>query len=161
MLCSPERRNQSHSKPVDKMREGMPHVVRSVTRPPPASIQMLSGFAPATLHEAQGRRNALDWAIKPIFAGMRLCGPALTARCTPGDNLMLQVAISIAEPGDVIVVDAGGNIEQGPFGEVLATACLARRIAGLVINSAVRDRAAIGERRFPVFSTGLSVKGTV
>ncbi|TDY16853.1 4-hydroxy-4-methyl-2-oxoglutarate aldolase [Paraburkholderia sp. BL6665CI2N2] len=139
----------------------MPHVTRTITRPSPSLIEALSALPPATLHEAQGRRYALDWRIKPIYPGMRFCGPALTARCTPGDNLMLQVAISLAEPGDVLVIDTGGNPEQGPFGEVLATACVARGIAGLVINSGVRDAAAIQKLAFPVFSTGLSVKGTV
>lgn len=139
----------------------MVHVVRSLQRPPQALVDAIAGFGPATLHEAQGRRGALDWRIKPISPGMRLCGPAVTARCTPGDNLMLQAAISIAERGDVLVVDAGDNCEQGGFGEVLATACLARGIAGLVINAAVRDAPAIRGLGFATFSRGLSVKGTV
>jgi 4-hydroxy-4-methyl-2-oxoglutarate aldolase len=139
----------------------MPNVIRTITRPTPELLKSLAELPPATLHEAQGRRGALDWRIKPIYPGMRFCGPALTARCTPGDNLMLQVAISLAQPGDVLVIDAGGNAEQGPFGEVLATACQARGIAGLVINSGVRDAPAIHKLGLPVFSTGLSVKGTV
>lgn len=139
----------------------MPHVLRTITRPSQAVLQAVAQFPPATLHEAQGRRGALDWRIKPIYPGMRVCGPALTVRCTPGDNLMLQAAISIAQPDDVLVVDAGSNPEQGGLGEVLTTACLARGIAGMVINAAVRDGPAIRDKGFPVFALGLSMKGTV
>lgn len=139
----------------------MPHVLRTITRPSQAVLQAVAQFPPATLHEAQGRRGALDWRIKPLYPGMRVCGPALTVRCTPGDNLMLQAAISIAQPDDVLVVDAGSNPEQGGLGEVLTTACLARGIAGMVINAAVRDGPAIRDKGFPVFALGLSMKGTV
>jgi 4-hydroxy-4-methyl-2-oxoglutarate aldolase len=139
----------------------MPDVIKNIARPPAEVVQALSQFAPATLHEAQGRRGALDWRIKPIYPGMRFCGPALTVRCTAGDNLMLQVGISIAEPGDVIVIDAGDNVEQGPFGEVLATAAKARGVVGMVFSSAVRDGPAIHKLGLPVFSAGLCIKGTV
>ncbi len=139
----------------------MSQVNKTISRPPKSVIDAVAEFPPATLHEAQGRCGALDWRIKPIHPGMRFCGPAVTVRCTPGDNLMLQVAISLAEPGDVLVVHTGGNCEQGPFGEVLATACVARGIAGIVFDSGVRDATALRKLGLPVFSAGLSVKGTV
>lgn len=114
-------------------------------------MKEIAKFSPATLHEAQGRRGALDSRIKPIGSGMRACGPAVTAQCPPGDNLMLQAAISVARPGDVLVVSAGNHTEQGGFGEVLTTACLARGIAGLVTDAGVRDGLAIKKLGFPVF----------
>lgn len=139
----------------------MTHVIKNIKRPPAKVVNAVAEFTPATLHEAQGRRGALDWRIKPIYPGMRFCGPALTVRCTPGDNLMLSAAISIAQPGDVLVIDGGDNPEQGPFGEVLATAAKARGVAGMVFSSAVRDGPAIHKLGLPVFSSGLSMKGTV
>jgi len=139
----------------------MTQVIRNITRPAPELIRAVAEFPPATLHEAQGRRGAFDWRIKPIYPGMQCCGPALTVRCTPGDNLMLALAIALAQPGDVLVIDAGDSPEQGPFGEVLATAAMARGVAGLVFNSAVRDGPAIRALGLPVFARGLCMKGTV
>ena len=139
----------------------MVHVIRSFNRPPETVVKEIAKFSPATLHEAQGRRGALDSRIKPIGSGMRACGPAVTAQCPPGDNLMLQAAISVARPGDVLVVSAGNHTEQGGFGEVLTTACLARGIAGLVTDAGVRDGLAIKKLGFPVFCLGSCMKGTV
>jgi 4-hydroxy-4-methyl-2-oxoglutarate aldolase len=139
----------------------MSHVIRTIVRPTASAVEAIARFTPATLHEAQGRRGALASRIKPIYSGMTVCGPAVTARCHPGDNIMLQLAISIARPGDVLVVTTAESDEQGCFGEVLATWCLARGIAGLVTDSGVRDGLAINKKGFPVFSPGLCVKGTV
>lgn len=139
----------------------MAHVVRTIRRPAATTVEAVARFTPATLHEAQGRRGALASRIKPIYSGMTVCGPVVTARCHPGDNIMLQLAISIAQPGDVLVVSTAESDEQGCFGEVLANWCLARGIAGLVTDSGVRDGPAIRKKGFPVFCPGLCVKGTV
>lgn len=114
----------------------------------------------ATVHEAMGRRGALDPAIKPIVRSMKTCGRALTVRCHTGDNLMLIKAINMAESGDVIVADMGAAKDSGPFGEVLAVECVTKGIAGLVVSCSVRDSIEIEELGFPVFSNGLCIKGT-
>jgi 4-hydroxy-4-methyl-2-oxoglutarate aldolase len=139
----------------------MVHVVRSFERPSAAAVKEISQYAPSTLHEAQGRKGALTSRIKPIYPGMRACGPALTVSCHPGDNLMLITAISLAQPGDVLIVSAGDHPEQGGFGEVLTTACMAKGIVGLVTDAGVRDGPAIHKRGFNVFCYGLCMKGTV
>jgi 4-hydroxy-4-methyl-2-oxoglutarate aldolase len=139
----------------------MVHVIRSFERPEAALVKEISQYAPSTLHEAQGRTGALTSRIKPIYSGMRACGPALTASCHPSDNLMLITAISLAQPGDVLIVSAGDHPEQGGFGEVLTTACMAKGIVGLVTDAGVRDGLAIRKRGFNVFCYGLSMKGTV
>jgi 4-hydroxy-4-methyl-2-oxoglutarate aldolase len=74
---------------------------------------------------------------------------------------MLIAAISVAQRGDVLVVSSGDHDAQGGFGEILATACRARGIAGLVTDGGVRDGLAIKELRFPAFCPGLCMKGTV
>lgn len=114
----------------------------------------------ATIHEAMGRRGALNPEIKPIVRSMKTCGQALTVRCHTGDNLMLIKAISMARPGDVIVADMGAAEDSGPFGEVLAVECVTKGIAGLVLSCAVRDSREIEKLGFPVFSNGLCIKGT-
>ena len=85
----------------------MPNIVRSFLRPSAALTSQIAAYSPATLHEAQGRRGALDHRIKPIYSGMRACGPAVTVSCHAGDNLMLIAAIAVASPGDVLVATAG------------------------------------------------------
>ena len=125
-----------------------------------ALLAELIGFGAATVHEAQGRTGAMDAAVKPIAPGMRLAGPAFTLASPPGDNLTLHAALERAAPGDVLVVDAEGHVEAGPFGDVLAVACQARGLAGLVIDGSVRDTAAIAGLGFAVFSRGVSIKGT-
>ena len=124
-------------------------------------IQRLQNFSAATIHEAQGRVGALSSAIKPVASEMSCCGPAFTVQCAPRDNLMLQVAIANAEPGDVIVVSAGEFAEAGSFGEVLANACLAKGLGGLVTDTGVRDSLELTSLGLPVFSLGICMKGTV
>lgn len=114
----------------------------------------------ATVHEAMGRRGAMNGTIVSLADGMNLCGRALTVKCHPGDNLMLIKAISMARENDVIVTDMGGLLHSGPFGEVLAVECVARKVAGLVFSCMVRDSAAIKRLGLPVFSTGRCVEGT-
>lgn len=138
----------------------MPHIIRDVPRCDPALLRAYEGQAAATVHEAMGRRGALDPAIKPLAADMTVCGRALTVRCHTGDNLMLVKAVSMAGPGDVIVADMGSAVASGPFGEVLAVECMARGAAGLVVSCTVRDSREIIRMGFPVFSAGLCVRGT-
>jgi 4-hydroxy-4-methyl-2-oxoglutarate aldolase len=139
----------------------MVHVKRKVDRPAQAEVAALAKFSPATIHEAQGRRGALSSRLKPVDYRMKLCGPAFTVRCAPRDNIMLQVAISYAQPGDVIVVSAGEYEEAGSFGDVLANACLAKGLGGLVTDTGVRDTLQLRELGFPVFSLSVCIKGTV
>jgi 4-hydroxy-4-methyl-2-oxoglutarate aldolase len=130
-------------------------------RPDPELVGQLSRYSSATIHEAQGRLGALSSKIKPVDHTMSLCGPAFTVRCAPRDNLMLQVAIAHAQPGDVIVVSAGEYAEAGSFGDVLANACQAKGLGGLVTDTGVRDTRELRELGFPVFSYSVSIKGTV
>jgi 4-hydroxy-4-methyl-2-oxoglutarate aldolase len=125
-----------------------------------ATLHALRQLGAATIYEAQGAKGALDSGIKPIAPGMRLAGPALTVDTRPADNLMLHYAMLKAEPGDVLVVDAKGFLEAGVWGDVFTEQAQRIGLAGLVIHGAVRDAAAMTEAGFPVFSRGLSIKGT-
>jgi len=138
----------------------MAHVIRKVERPGKEVLAQFREIAPATAHEALGKTGAMMSDIKPIYSGMKVCGPAITVRCHPGDNLMLHKAVAIAEPGDVLVACVGCT-EAGYWGEVITVAAQARGIAGLVLDGSVRDGVAIKKRGFPVFSRGLCMKGTV
>ncbi|WP_313612948.1 4-carboxy-4-hydroxy-2-oxoadipate aldolase/oxaloacetate decarboxylase [Agrobacterium sp.] len=139
----------------------MIHIKDIAERPSKADIDALSKFSPATIHEAQGRRGALSSRLKPVDYKMKLCGPAFTVKCAPRDNIMLQLAINYAKPGDIIVVSAGEYEEAGSFGDVLANACLAKGIGGLVTDTGVRDTMQLRDLGFPVFSLSVCIKGTV
>ncbi len=136
------------------------HVITKILRPPQNLIREMADFDPATVHEASGGKGALASEIKPVDFGSRLCGPAVTVSCRPGDNLILHKAIYVAQPGDVLVVAAGGYAEAGPWGEIMTLAAQARGIAGLIIDGSIRDAASITKLQFPVFSRSLCIKGT-
>lgn len=115
----------------------------------------------ATLGEAWPAAHIIDAPLRPLAPGMALAGPALTVRCQPGDNLALHLAIASATGGEVLVVDYRGSLDSGPFGEIMALACLMRGIVGMVIDGSVRDSAQIAGLGFPVFARGLNIRGTV
>lgn len=133
---------------------------RDVPRLDDAVLDAARALPTATLHEAGGKVGALPSALKPVAAGMRLCGRALTVHSPGGDNLWLHRALDIARPGDVLVVFASGAHEHGYWGEIMATMAQARGVAGLVIDACVRDGALLAEMGFPVFSRGLCIRGT-
>lgn len=111
-------------------------------------------FSPTAYADGLGREQFMDIGLREIWPQIpRIAGLAYTARCAPGDNLMLHAAIYRAQPGDVIVVEAGDSDYAMCGGNVCAIA-QERGIAGFVIDGAVRDIAEIREARFPVFARG-------
>ena len=138
----------------------MIHVLTSIQRPTAEIVKEFSGLASATIHEASGRKGYIDCAIKPISKGIRICGPAFTVQCAPGDNLMLHKALEKAQPGDVIVADVGGAYDYGYFGDLMATSGLARGVGGLCIDGCIRDSAEIIAAGFPIFARGTCIRGT-
>jgi len=125
-----------------------------------AQLDRLKRLGTATIHEAQGQQGAVDPRIAALDPGMRLAGPALTVDIRPGDNLMIHYALTKARPGDVLVVDAKGFADAGPWGDVLTFAAQTIGLAGLVIDGAVRDASSIVEMGFPVFCRGVCIRGT-
>ena len=117
-------------------------------------------LASATVHEAAGRIGALPSAIKPLDPGMQLSATAFPVRMPPGDNLWIHRAVYAAQPGDVLVVDAGDGFEHGYWGEVLTVAAMARGLAGLVIAGGVRDSQQLIRLGWPVFSERVCIAGT-
>ncbi|WP_104177320.1 RraA family protein [Cryobacterium sp. Y50] len=114
----------------------------------------------ATIYEAQGQRGALDSELRPLDPSMKVVGPALTVDTQPGDNLTIHAALPRAVPGEVLVINAHGAVSCGPWGDILTAAAMQAGIAGLVIDGAVRDTAAIIATGFPVFARGVSIRGT-
>ncbi len=139
----------------------MPKVVTGIPTIPTETVTRYEKLSVATVHEAQGRVGLLSPEIRPIKAGLKLVGRAVTVFATPGDNVMIHVAMEQCEPGDVMVVAVNSRSECGYFGDLLATLMQARGIAGLVIDSGVRDLADLRQMGIPVFSRCISAQGTV
>jgi len=113
----------------------------------------------ANVSDSMNRMTAGGSRLRPMHRQGVLAGPALTVKARPGDNLMLHYALNIAEPGDVIVVDAGGDLSNALIGEMMVAYALKRGVAGIVINGAIRDAANIGAGDFPLFAAGISHRG--
>lgn len=139
----------------------MIHVHTKIDRPDPDVVARLGVFSSATIHEAQGRKGALSYRIKPLDDTMEFCGPAVTVQASPGDNIMVQVGITYAERGDVVIVAAGELEQSGSFGDVLATAAQSKGLAAFVTDSGVRDSNDIRDMGFPVFAGSVCIEGTV
>lgn len=138
-----------------------PRVVIDVPRAPMADVDRLATFGVSTVHEATGKRGFLGPTLRPIWAGARIAGSAVTVLCAPGDNLMAHVAVEQTQPGDVLVVVPTSPCSDGYFGELFATSLLGRGVRALVTDTGVRDVAELTEMRFPVWSRGVSAQGTV
>ncbi|MCV2488189.1 RraA family protein [Geodermatophilus sp. YIM 151500] len=93
------------------------------------------------------------------LGGRAMVGPALTVRTRPGDNLVVHKALDLARPGDVLVVDARGELVNAILGELMAEYAATRGIAGLVVDGAVRDQNSLSGGRIPVFARGFSHLG--
>lgn len=87
---------------------------------------------------------------------LALCGVALTVRVRPGDNLMIHKALTLARPGDVLVVDGSGETSHALVGGLMLLAALARGVAGFVVDGAIRDAAEWAQDELPVFARGFS-----
>ena len=136
------------------------HVVQDIQRVPDELVHAVSRIPTATLHEAYGQRGALYADIRPVCLGMKLCGPVIPVKSSPGDNIIVHKAIYVAQPGDVLLVDTGGYLEGGFWGGIMTEAAIQQKIAGLVTDGSVRDTDEIADVGFPVFSRGISIKGT-
>ncbi|MBE6961357.1 MAG: RraA family protein [Ruminococcaceae bacterium] len=103
----------------------------------------------------------MDAGIHPLDRHMQLAGRALTVACAAGDNLTIHKAVMLAQPGDVLVINCGGYLNAGVFGEMLALSCMAKGIAGVVIDGSCRDVNDLVELGFPTFVRGVNPRGTI
>ncbi|SDT22471.1 4-carboxy-4-hydroxy-2-oxoadipate aldolase/oxaloacetate decarboxylase [Microlunatus soli] len=136
-------------------------VHRRVVRADAEVVARLADLDVATIHEVMGRTGLMRPYLRPVYAGARTCGTAVTVLLQPGDNWMLHVAAEQVQPGDVVVAGCTTESADGFFGELLATSLRARGARGLVIDGGCRDVDQLQEMDFPVFSRAVSAKGTV
>jgi regulator of RNase E activity RraA len=126
----------------------------SIERPAADVVALFHDLPSSTVSDVLGPGHVLAQRIRPVRDGLRLLGPALTLAMPPRDNLGMHLAIRAARPGDVIVADQKGTALGASVGEIVATAALAKGIAGIVLDGVVRDIARLREIPLPVFAIG-------
>jgi len=134
-------------------------ILRRSRKVSPEIIERFSSLPVANVSDSMARMSAGGANLRPMHAGGGLAGPALTVKTRPGDNLMFHKALDLAEVGDVIVVDAGGDLTNSLMGELMLAHAETKRLAGIVIHGAVRDLAYIRSRSLPVFAAGITHRG--
>ena len=137
----------------------MNDIRRDFERVPAEVVARASGFAASILADVAGRRGTMDGRIAPVAPAMRVAGAAFTIEVRAGDNLMIHAAMTMARPGDVIVVDGKGDRSCALMGSIMMNACRKLGLAGVVIDGAIRDSEELRELGFPVFAVGANPNG--
>ena len=128
----------------------------------PIAREVIEGFrtiAVPTIGDALGRFGCMSYAIKPLSPSMRTVGCAVTVQTYRADNLLLHVALEMAQEGDVLVVDAGAIPDTGLWGGLMTRMALRKGIGGLIIDGGVRDSQELISLGFPVFARAVSPQG--
>ncbi len=132
-----------------------------IERPSPDTVAGLGEFDTPAISDLMNRLYTMVPAIHNVTdPQLRILGAACTVKVYPGDNLMVHKSLDVAEPGDVVVVDAGSSMMNGVLGDLISTKARHRGIAGFVVDGLIRDLPdiqALGD--FPVFARGVSPIG--
>lgn len=123
------------------------------------TVERFGRLPVANISDCMSRMTAGGSRLRPMHDGAAMAGPAFTVKTRPGDNLMIHKALDMASPGDVIVVDGGGDLTNSLMGELMATHARMRGLGGIVLYGAIRDVASIGAGSWPVFAAGVSHRG--
>ena len=137
----------------------IPDVRRNYPRVSAERVLDASALPASILADVYGRRGTLNGRIAALAPTMKVAGPALTVEVRPGDNLMIHAALSIAKPGDVIIVDGKGDQTCALIGEIMVSQAMAIGVTGMVLDAAVRDTEALRAKGFPVWSYGFNPCG--
>ena len=124
-----------------------------------ALVEGYKAIAVANISDSMNRMTHGGARLRPMHAGGVLCGVALTVKQRPGDNLLVHAALNRAMAGDVIVVDAGGDLTNAIVGELMLAHAQRIGCAGAIVNGAVRDSGWIKANAFPVYAAGVTHRG--
>jgi RraA family protein len=124
----------------------------------PEVLETLRGLAVSLLSDNMARVSGTI-GLLPYHKARPMAGTAVTVRTRPGDNLAIHRAFDFCRPGDVLVIDGGGDLTQALMGEIMATYAESLGVQGLVIDGAIRDVSALSEHHFPVYARGATHRG--
>lgn len=134
-------------------------IYASPTRLPTDALHRMQDVPVPIISDCMGRLAGAIGLTPMHRAGRPMLGQALTVRTRPGDNLMIHKALELAEPGDIIVVDGDGCLNQALVGEIMLRYALTRGVGGFVIDGVIRDAAAYAASDFPCFARGINHRG--
>lgn len=134
-------------------------VIKKFQRPSSDLVEKFKNIPSSIVSDCLNRYYGMSGEIVPIFEGIRLCGPALTIQSMAGNNIMSHLALTFAEPGDVLVIDARGYLGNAVWGGVQAAYASKRGVAGIVVDGAIRDVEDMRKMRFPVYCKGITPAG--
>jgi RraA family protein len=123
-----------------------------------ALLESFRGAATSIISDCLGRMPGLV-GLRPFHGSGTLLGTALTVRTFAGDNLVVHQALEQIRPGDVLVVDGGGDVTRALVGEIMKTVAESRGCAGFVIDGAIRDVRVFAESSFPCYARGAVPRG--
>ncbi|WP_125588171.1 RraA family protein [Companilactobacillus jidongensis] len=133
-------------------------IISDFKRPDKNLIKLFESIPVANIDDCMNRQAAVSSDIKPMNS-TPLLGSAFTVQVPQGDNLMFHKAMDLAEPGDVIVIDAGGGTRNAIFGEIMLTYCQSRGLAGVVVDGCVRDKAELSNMKIAAYAKGVVPNG--
>jgi RraA family protein len=133
-------------------------IIKNFERPDRKLVELFKGMPVANIDDCMNRTAAVRSDIVPMNKAP-LLGTAFTVKVPEGDNLMFHAAMDMAQPGDVIVIDAGGDVNRAIFGELMITYCHKRGLAGVIVDGVIRDSDEIAEMDFPVYAKGAIPNG--
>lgn len=141
------------------MSNTLPDIIKDFPRVSADTVKQAAQYQPAIFADVAGRRGAMHARIRALRPNMTIAGTAFTVEVRPGDNLMIHAALSLAKPGDVLVVDGKGDETCALMGAIMMNAAKKLGLAGVVLDAACRDSLEIEELGFPVFSVGTNPNG--
>jgi len=136
-------------------------LIPAVQRPAPEVMEAYRGLlqmydsVTCALSDCMGRFGAMSAEMRPIFEPVSFAGTAVTARTLASDLAAPLKSIDVAEPGDVIVIDAHMSSSTAFWGENMTLSAMNRGVLAAVIDGACRDVTEIRRLRFPVVCRGI------
>jgi regulator of RNase E activity RraA len=128
-------------------------------RPHPDLLRRFAALPTANIGDVMDRLGILDSRISPVWPGARLVGPAFTVWTRSGDNQAVHRALTVARPGDVIVVNGGADESRALIGDIMGARAKTRGIAGFVLDGATRDASGLAAIGMPVFARAVTPAG--
>jgi len=133
-------------------------IKKNINRPSKELIEGFAGLPVANIADMMNRMFCLDAKIRPMNAAP-LCGPAFTISTRPGDNLLLHKALDMAQPGDILVVAAQGDLSNSIMGELMALWSIKRGLGGFIFDGAIRDIGTLKNMNIPIYASGITPAG--
>ena len=133
--------------------------IKDRVAPSVEGIKALAGLPTSIVCDVTGRMVGAEGLYPVNRSSVSACGNAVTVKVRSGDNLMLHLALRMLQPGDVLVVDAEGDLSRALFGEIMMSVAKSKGAVAAVINGAIRDVDAFEEAKFPCWAKGVNLRG--